>query len=293
MIIDFCVAPPAKEVLSGFGDVPPHLSGYKKLFKDDRNALELLASLTISDFFGLMDGAGVDIAVLHGEDMETTYGRKIPNEIVRDLIQKYPDRFLGFAGVDPHKGKCATEEIDRTVGKDGFSGVMIAPWEHGLFTDDEKYFPIYEKCIEFDVPIWIHTSLNFSNVIPMEFGRPLILDRVAVRYPELKIVAGHAGWPWVTEMVAVLWRHENVYADISGIRPKYMGMDRTGWGPLVHYGNSILQDKILFSTAWPLVQFHDAVKDVRGLGLKPEVEEKWFWKNAANLLKIGDRVSTD
>ena len=62
---------------------------------------------------------------------------------------------------------------------------MIAPWEHNLFTDDEKYFPIYEKCIELDVPIWAHTSLNFSHVIPMEYGRPLILDRVAVRFPDL------------------------------------------------------------------------------------------------------------
>ncbi len=288
MIIDTCVAPPAKEVLSGFSDIPEHLSGYMKLFKGKEEDIKRLSNLTITDFFGLMDHAGIDIAVLHGEDMETTYGRKIPNEIILDFVQKYPDRFVGFCGVDPHKGKGATDEIDKMASY-GLSGVMIAPWEHNLFTDDEKYFPIYEKCIEYDIPIWAHTSHNFSHKIPMEYGRPLILDRVAVKYPDLKIIAGHAGWPWVTEMVSVLWRHDNVYADISSIRPKYLGIDRTGWGPLMHYGNNILQDKILFATAWPMVMFNDAVDDINNLPLKPEVREKWLGKNAMKLLKLEDR----
>lgn len=285
MIIDFCVAPPHPDVLSGFSDIPPHLAGYERLYSGTSKELEFLKTLSVDDFFGLLDMAGVTTAVIHGEDMESTYGRKIPNEIVLELVQQYPDRFVGFIGADPHKKKRAVREIYR-MARAGLKGVMIAPWEHGLFSNDKKYYPIYEACIDLDIPIWIHTSLNFSHVIPMEFGRPLILDRVAVMFPDLKIVAGHAGWPWVTEMVAVMWRHANVYADISGIRPKYMGMIETGWAPLVHYGNTLLQDKILFSTAWPLVMFHDAVNDVKNLNLKPEVQEKWFWKNAAGLLKV-------
>lgn len=285
MIIDVCVSPPLPEILTGYADPPPHLAGYKHLFKGSGQALTALGKLTIDDFFRLMDGAGITICVLHGEDMESTYGRRISNDLIADLVHRYPNRFRGFIGADPHKGRKAIREIDRMVAE-GLCGVMIAPWEHGLFSDDKKYFPIYERCIRHDIPIWIHTSLNFSHVIPMEYGRPLILDRVAVRYGALKIIAGHAGWPWVTEMVALLWRHENVYADTSGIRPKYMGMHNTGWEPLLQYGNTILQDKILFATAWPLVMFDTAVSDVRALPLKPEVREKWLHKNAARLLKI-------
>ncbi len=285
MIIDVCVTPPVSEVLSGYTNVPPHLAGYRRLFHGSEEALSMLGKLSIDDFFHLMEAAGIGICVLQGEDMESTYGRKIPNELVADLVQRYPERFRGFIGVDPHKGRKATKEIDRMV-KEGLTGVMIAPWEHNLFTDDKRYFPIYEKCIQHDIPIWIHTSLNFSHVIPMEYGRPLVLDRVAVRYGDLKIIAGHAGWPWVNEMMAVLWRHANVYADISGIRPKYMGMSNTGWETLIHYGNSVLADKILFATAWPLVMFDVAVNDVNGLPLKPEVREQWLYKNAARLLKI-------
>ncbi len=285
MIIDICVSPPLPEILNGYADPPQHLAGYTRLFKGSSKALEALGKLTVDDFLLMMDTAGIAISVLHGEDMESTYGRRIDNRLIVDLVHRYPTRFRGFIGVDPHKGRKATREIDLMV-DEGLCGVMIAPWEHGLFTDDKKYFPIYERCIRHDIPIWIHTSLNFSHVIPMEYGRPLILDRVAVRYGDLKIIAGHAGWPWVTEMVALLWRHENVYADISGVRPKYMGMHNTGWEPLVHYGNTILQDKILFATAWPLVMFDTAVADVKGLPLKPEVREKWFYNNAARLLKI-------
>ncbi|MBN2224535.1 MAG: amidohydrolase [Deltaproteobacteria bacterium] len=285
MIIDICVSPPLPEILTGYADPPQHLVRYKRLFKGSEKALAALGKLTVEDFLLMMDAAGIAICVLHGEDMESTFGRRINNELIVDLVHRYPTRFRGFIGVDPHKGRKATREIDRMV-SEGLCGVMIAPWEHGLFTDDKKYFPIYERCLRHDIPIWIHTSLNFSHVIPMEYGRPLILDRVAVRYGDLKIIAGHAGWPWVTEMVAVLWRHDNVYADISGVRPKYMGMHNTGWEPLIHYGNTILQDKILFGTAWPLVMFDTAVNDVKELPLKPEVRGKWFYGNAARLLKI-------
>jgi predicted TIM-barrel fold metal-dependent hydrolase len=286
MIIDVCVTPPLPEILIGFADPNSHLEGYRRLFGGSKEAIEALAKLTLDDFFRLMDNAGITLCVLQGEDVQTTYGRRIPNEPVADLVARYPERFRGFIGVDPHKGRKATREIDRMVGR-GLTGVMIAPWEHNLFADDKKYFPIYEKCIEHDIPIWIHASTNFSHVIPMEFGRPLILDRVAVRYGELKIIAGHGGWPWVNEMVAVLWRHANVYTDISGIRPKYIGMKETGWETLIHYGNSVLADKVLFGTAWPLVMFDTAVNDTKALPLKPEVREKWLYKNAARLLKIG------
>jgi hypothetical protein len=65
-----------------------------------------------------------------------------------------------------------------------------------------------------------------------------------------------------------------------------MGMRDTGWETLIHYGNSVLSDKILFATAWPLVMFDVAINDVKGLPLKPEVREQWLYKNAARLLKI-------
>ncbi len=286
MIVDVCVTPPHKDVLLGMLDPMPHLAGYYEVYSMGPEARELLADFKAEDFLGMMDGAGIDIAVLHGEDQETTFNKKIPDELVAELVKSYPDRFLGFAGVDPHKGKAAVKGMEYAVRELGLRGAMISPWEHLMFSDDERYHPIYEACIELDIPIWIHASVNFSRQIPMEYGHPLRLDRVAVRFPELKIIAGHAGWPWVTEMVAVAWRHPNVYLEISGIRQKYMGMENTGWGPLIHYGNSVLQDKILFATAWPLLDLQRAVEDVKGLPLKDEVKSKWLGENARRLLRL-------
>lgn len=286
MIVDIVVSPPHRDVLLGLLKPASHLSGYYDLYSFDESAVEYIRNFRTEDFLAMMDAAGVDIAVLHGEDQETTFDKRIPNEIVAGLVAEYPERFLGFAGVDPHKGREAVEELERWVAGEGFRGAMISPWEHLLFSDDERYWPVYEKCVELDIPIWIHASVNFSPQIPLEYGHPLRLDRVAVRYPELKIIAGHAGWPWVLEMVAVAWRHRNVYMDISGVRQRYMGMPDTGWGPLIHYGNSVLQDRILFGTAWPLLALDRAVEDVRGLPLKDEVRAKWLGENARRLLGL-------
>ncbi len=136
------------------------------------------------------------------------------------------------------------------------------------------------------MPVWIHTSLNFVPQLPMDFGRPIYLDDVAGHFPELKIIAGHGGWPWVPEMMAVLWRHENVYADIAAINPRYLAADGSGWDTLMRYGNTILREKILFATAWPAQDFKNGVKEVMALPLKDEVKALWLGGNAKRLLKI-------
>jgi predicted TIM-barrel fold metal-dependent hydrolase len=109
---------------------------------------------------------------------------------------------------------------------------------------------------------------------------------VAGHFPELKIVAGHGGWPWVNEMMAVLWRHDNVYTDIGAIRPRYIGSPGAGWETLVRYGNTLLQDKIVFATAWPAQDFKENIREVRGLPLKDDVKAKWLGLNAKRILGL-------
>ncbi|MDD5666832.1 MAG: amidohydrolase family protein [Actinomycetota bacterium] len=286
MIVDFCVTPPHRDILLAMLEPLPHLAGYYDVYTMSPEIKRFIEDFKAGDFIAMMDAAGIDVAVLLGEDQETTFNKRVPNDIVAELARACPERFVGFSGVDPHKGAKAVEGLRDDVLRHGLRGAMISPWEHLMFADDERYDPIYETCVELEVPIWIHTSFNLSRQIPMEYGHPLHLDRVAVKFPDLEIVAGHAGWPWVTEMVAVAWRHPNVYMEISGIRQKYMGMPGTGWEPLIHYGNSVLQDKVLFATAWPLLPLEQAVQDVRSLPLKEEVKAKWLGENARRLLRL-------
>ncbi len=288
LIIDFCVIPPLEETLQGFANPNGDFAQYAALYgKED---LESLIHIIRDDPGGFllksMDDAGIDIAVLTAEDAESTMGLKTPNEKVAEFVQKSPERFIGMAAVDPHKGMSAVRELEHAVRNLGMKCLCLEPWLHKLRSNDKLYYPIYAKCVELGVPVWIHSSINYVPQLSMDFGRPIYLDEVAGHFPELKIVAGHGGWPWVNEMMAFIWRHPNAYTDISAIRPKYLAMNGTGWEPLIQYGNSLLQDKILFGTAWPAQQFKTNIDEIKSLPLKEEVKAKWLGANARKLLSL-------
>ena len=288
LIIDFCVIPPLEETLEGFADPTGDFARYAQLYGKDN--IDSLTQAIREDPDGFlirsMDDAGVDIAVLTAEDAETTMGMKTPNEKVAEFVRKAPQRFVGMAAVDPHKGMTAVRELEHAVKDLGMKCLCLEPWLHKLRSNDKLYYPIYAKCVELDIPVWIHASINYVPQLTMDFGRPIHLDEVAGHFPELKVVAGHGGWPWVNEMMALLWRHSNAYADISAIRPKYLGMPGTGWESLLQYGNSLLQDKIIFGTAWPAQQFKTNIEEIKALAIKEEVKKKWLGGNARKLLGL-------
>ncbi len=244
---------------------------------------------TLDDFIATLDGAGVRASALHNFDEQSaTNAPPLPNDRVAEAMEKYPGRFIGFAGVEPHKGEEAVREIDRCIGELGLKGVALRPFMHNIYANDPKYFPIYARCEELGVPVWMHTSVNWTTERRMDFGRPLYLDDVCITFPRLKVIAGHGGWPWVNEMVALAWRHDNLYLDFSAHRPKYMGRSGSGWEMLLHFGNTTIQDKVLFGSDWLNTGIHisKVIEEVRGLPLKPEVVDKWLGGNAARLFKL-------
>lgn len=283
MVIDFRVRPPLAE---SFVDIC-ELRHYRELYQRS-SALREGFDFTRGweALLEEMDAAGVRQAVLVAEDFQETLGKKVPNEAIAAGVKKYPDRFLGLASVDPHKGKRAITELEHAVKDLGLVGLTLWPCFQKIYSNDRKYYRLYEKCLELGIFVVIHTSVNFSSVSKLDLGRPIYLDEVAMDFPELPIVASHAGWPWVLEMIAVAWRHPNVYLEISAMRPKYIGMENSGWGPLLNYGNSILQDRVMFATSWPLLPMKRTVEEVRALPLKESVKKKWLYQNAARFLKI-------
>jgi len=123
----------------------------------------------------------------------------------------------------------------------------------------------------------------------MEVEKPIYFDIVAQDFPELKIIAGHGGWPWVPEIMAVALRNPNVYIDIASIDPKYLSMPGSGWETLMQLGNSILQDRVLFASTWLFMgrTIKQLADGVMGLSLKDEVKAKWLYHNAARLFNLG------
>lgn len=147
-----------------------------------------------------------------------------------------------------------------------------------------KMYPIYATCVELGMPIWFHLSINYSTH-NMEVERPIYLDIVAQDFPELKMIAGHGGWPWVNEMVGVAWRNPNIYLDFASYMPKHLAKPGSGWEPLFHYGNSVLQDRIIFGSTWMFMglSIRELADQVLELPLKAETKQKWLYDNAASL----------
>ena len=244
-------------------------------------------TMSIDDFVKQLDEMGVERAVIFNLDEESSSGiAGLPNDYYADIVKKYPDRFIGIAGIDPLKGMDAVREIRRCYDI-GLRGVAIRPFMFEIPPHHAKMYPIYSTCVELDMPIWFHLSINYSTNT-MEVERPIYLDIVAQDFPELKMIAGHGGWPWVNEMVAVAWRNRNIYIDIASYLPRYLGMPGSGWEPLLNFGNSILQDRVLFGSTWLFMglSIKQLADEVMKLPLREEVKHKWLYQNAARLFGI-------
>ena len=287
MIIDFRCKPPILEAMQVHVNPPEHIAGYGGAYtKGQFHGTVDDFVMGPEKFLAKLDAAGVDRVVFCAGDRETTVGRVLRNDTLVEFARFDPDRFICFAGADPHKGMSAVRELERAVRDLGMRGLFLSPWEHMLPPNHAKFYPLYAKCCELDVPIILHCSINFSYTIPMEYGNPQYLDQVACDFPELKIIASHGGWPWVPQMCAVAWKHPKIFIEISGVSPKYIGMPNSGWEVLLQFGNSVLQDRILYGSDWPLLELDRTVTEVRDLPLKEEVKAKWLGLNAARLLDL-------
>jgi len=147
---------------------------------------------------------------------------------------------------------------------------------------------VFETCLELDLAVWIHTVNTWSDRHPSDFCHPRHADRVACRFPDLRIVLGHGGWPWVNEAVAVAWRHPNVYLEPSAFRWKHLAAPGGGWEPLMCYGDTTIADKILWASFWPLVgvSLDVAIEEVRALPIRPGTLEKWAYANAKRFYRL-------
>ena len=177
------------------------------------------------------------------------------------------------------------EVVEKEVKERGFKGINIQGWSCRLRPNDKRFYPVYAKCQELNIPVTIHSSINFTVDRTIDYSRPIYIEEVACDFPDLTIVANHGGWPWVTEMVATAWKHPNVYIEIGAVSPKYIGTPGTGWEPLMVYGNSLLQDRVLFATD-DMLPHKRCVDELRALPLKDAVKEKWLGGNAARLLGL-------
>lgn len=247
---------------------------------------ELQRGVSIEETIEIMDAAGVDVAFLpaiKAGDARLRESWAVPYERIAEVCAQHPDRFRGLAGADPTAGMAGLRELERGVREYGFVGVHLYPHWFELAPDHARYYPIYAKCCELDVPIMLQVGHCLSYGGPRTFpsvGRPITLDRVACDFPELKLIGIHIGYPWTEEMISVAYKHPNVYIGSDAYAPMH-------WPPeLVHFIDSWGQDKVLFGTDFPIIDPRRALREIGELGLRPEPRQKLLGRNAARVFGL-------
>ena len=289
---------PTHEVMAHVADNYPEAQlGYLRVFSKREPNLEDYRSYALRlvrqdpELIADLDAAGIMRAVITGFDERTTAGKTfVENECVAALLERHPDRFIAFAGVDIMRGDRAVRQLEYWVKERGFRGLSLRPFMIGLPADDKRYYPFFEKCVELDIPLSIHASANWTTSRVSDLGHPRHFDAVACDFPQLKLILSHAGYPWVLEACLLAWKHPNLYLELAAHRPKYFVVSGTGWEPLLQYGQTTIQDKILYGTGTFLLGRRPAelLQEFDALPLRPPVREKWLWGNAAKLLNLGN-----
>ena len=286
---------PTQEMMADFAGFPEPMLGYLRVFfkrEPSREAVKDLSEALVRDdaaIVSALDDANVTRALITGFDETSTAGRRfISNEAVAAIVERQPDRFLPFVGADIMEGPKALEQLEYWVRERGFVGLSLRPFMIDLPADDKHYYPFYAKCVELDIPVSVHASANWTTTRSSELGHPRHFDQVACDFPDLKLILSHAGYPWVLEACLLAWKHPNLYLELGAHRPKYFTAPGAGWEPLLRYGQSTIQDKILYGTGAFLLGRRpaDLITEMRALPIRADVLEKWFSRNAAALMGI-------
>ena len=236
-----------------------------------------------ADFIARMDELGMSKALICAI-ITWSYRGQHPLEptTVEEVVEVsdlYPDRLFGLYGVNPMTAMEGVAGLERAVKEHRFKGIHIHPHGFDMAPDHAYYFPFYAKCQELGVPVVI--SMGHSlDIMPVENGRPIRIDRAAIYFPDLAFVLTHTGWPWVEEAIAMAWKHPNVFLGTSAYAPKY-------WKPeMVKFINSHGQDKVMWGTDFPLIDHAESLGQIDALGLRDSSKAKLLHDNAARVFGL-------
>lgn len=233
--------------------------------------------MPVAKTLAILDRGGVDLALTCA--WSAPQGALISNEEVAGFVAEGGGRLLGVGSVDIRRPMQAVREIRRCIRELGFKAIRILPWLWEVPPTDRRFYPIYTACADLGVPFCTQIG-HTGPLMPSEVGRPIYLDQVALDFPELTIVAGHIGYPWTDEAVAVATKHENVFIDTSAYTVRRYP------APLVEYLRSHGRHKVLFGSNYPMITPAKALEDLDSLALDAETRALFLGGNAARVYGI-------
>jgi predicted TIM-barrel fold metal-dependent hydrolase len=230
-----------------------------------------LKSPELPELLDDMDAHGVERAIL------LTRAGKEPDRAQRFAAER-PDRFaLGVGGFNLLRPMKAVRTLEAFVRDNPVVYASVGPsfWGDGMYPpSDAVYYPLYTKCCELDLPLCVNTGIP-GPPLPAEPQHPLHLDRVCVRFPELKLCMIHGADPWWDVAIRLLLKYRNLRLMTSAWSPKRLPES------LLHYMRTRGKDRILFASDYPVLSFERCLAEAAALDLPPEVREAWLHGNAA------------
>lgn len=281
LAIDTVVNPHTPEIV----EMRPDWSGkfHNQKFGQEET---VLTGYTYEEMLRQMDAAGIEKSFLVANktgQLGLPGSWHLPYEMVAEAVKQFPDRFYGLAGIDPTEGMAGIRALEKAVQDFGFIGAHAYPHWFELAPDHARWYPFYSKCVELDIPILLQVgqSLVYEPRRPLQsVGRPITLDPVACHFPELKLVGIHIGIPWADEMIAMAWKHENVYIIADAHAPKYWPES------FIRYIDSYGRHKVMFGTDFPVLSFQRYREEVDGLDLRPESYQAFLRDNAIRVFGL-------
>lgn len=217
-----------------------------------------------------MDANGVERAVLSSAIDGS-------NTTALQLVEKYPDRFaLTAGGMNLLRPMPSLRALESYVRNNPVAYVSVGPafWGDGMYPpSDAVYYPLYAKCCELDIPLCMNAGLP-GPPIAGDAQNPLYLDRVCVRFPELKLCMIHGADPWWDTAIRLMIKYPNLHLMTSAWAPKYLPQS------LLHYMRTRGKTKIVFASDAPVLSITRCVSEARQLDLPAEVMDNYLYANA-------------
>lgn len=180
---------------------------------------------------------------------------EIPNRFVSEYVRKFPQKLIGFAGIDP-TDEGAVDEVRTAKEELRLLGITVSPPNQDFHPADSRAMEVYAEAEKLGMPILFHPSGQFSEKSKLEYGRPYLLDEVARSFPKLRIVIAQLGQPWVDETIIMLGKHANVYADVSGL----LSRSWQAYNAMVSSFQHGVMDKLLFGSDFPYTNATECIE---------------------------------
>jgi len=207
-------------------------------------------------------------------------GWLIDHDEVAANVAAHPDRLVGIASANLYRPMEAVRELRRCVKELGFKGLRIVPWLWNLPPNDRRYYPLYAECCELGVPFCTQVG-HTGPLCPSEPGRPIpYLDEVLLEFPELTVVGGHIGYPWLDEVISLARKYPNFYVDTSAYTAKRYPT------ALVEYVQGRGRSKVMFGTNYPMIAPDQALAELAALGLDDETTRLFLGENAVTVFGL-------